>query len=190
MIRPPLVDAATEVQSVLSSHHLRSCVIGGLAVNRWGEPRLTQDVDFSVLAPLGDEQRALDVVLGAFAPRRPDAGAFAIARRVLLVYATNQVAVDLALAASPFEIEVLDRSSAWAFDAGRSIVTCSAEDLVLYKLVAARPGDVADIEGIVQRQRRKLDVDRIRRYGALFADLKEDPDLLRPFEVSLARAKD
>ena len=92
------------------------------------------------------------------------------------------------LAASPFEVEVLDRSSAWDFADGLSIVTCSAEDLVIYKLVAGRARDVADIEGIVRRQGAGLDVERIRRYGALFAELKEEPDLLRSFERSLARA--
>ena len=63
--------------------------------------------------------------------------------------------------------------------------TCSAEDLVVYKLVAARPQDVLDVQGIVRRQSDRLDVDRIRRWGGVFAELKEDPDLLRPFEDAL-----
>ena len=107
---------------------------------------------------------------------------------MLLIQSTNKVAVDIGLAASPFEVEVLDRSSAWDFADGLPIVTCSAEDLVLYKLVAGRARDVADIEGIVRRQASVLDVERIRRYGVLFAELKEEPDLLRSFERSLARA--
>lgn len=184
---PALIAAAVEVQSVLSAGAIRACVIGGLAVQRWGEPRATQDVDFSVLAPPGDEQRPLDLLLGAFTPRRADARAFALANRVVLIQSTNEVAVDIGLAASAFEVEVLDRSSAWDFAEGIALVTCSAEDLVLYKLVAARTRDVADIEGIVRRQGSGLDVERIRRYGELFAELKEDPDLLRPFEMSLAQ---
>ena len=54
MIAPPLIEAAVEVQSALSAGGIQSCVIGGLAVQRWGEPRATQDVDFSVLAPIGE----------------------------------------------------------------------------------------------------------------------------------------
>ena len=50
--------------------------------------------------------------------------------------------------------------------------------------------DVADIEGIVRRQASGLDVERIRRYGGLFAELKEEPDLLRAFEQSLTRARE
>ena len=59
---------------------------------------------------------------------------------------------------------------------------------MIYKLVGKRARDVADIEGIVRRQGLGLDVERIRRYGALFAELKADPDLLRSYERSLARA--
>jgi hypothetical protein len=36
--------------------------------------------------------------------------------------------------------------------------------------------------GIVRRQVGRLNVDFIRRWGREFAELKEDPDLLRPFE--------
>ena len=177
-----------DVQRVLTAGDIPSCVIGGLAVQRWGEPRATQDVDLSVLAPVGDERRPLDLLLGSFAARRPDALAFAVANRVLLIQAKNQVAVDVGLAGSAFEVEVLARSSPWVYS-DAAIVTCSAEDLVIYKLVAGRARDVADVEGIVRRQGRRLDAERIRRYGALFAELKEEPDLLRPFEEAWAQLK-
>ena len=186
MILPALIEAALEVQGVLTTAGTRSCVIGGLAVQRWGEPRATQDVDFSMLAPVGEERRPLDLLLRTFTPRRSDALAFAIANRVLLIQATNQVAVDVGLAGSDFEVEVLERSSHWVYR-GTSLVTCSAEDLVLYKLVAGRARDVADIEGIVRRQGAGLDVGRIRRFGQLFAELKEEPELLRAFETALTR---
>ena len=65
--------------------------------------------------------------------------------------------------------------------------TCSAAHLVVYKLVAARPQDLVDMAGIVGRQGGRLDVERIRRWGREFAELKEDPDLLRPFEDALRR---
>ncbi|PHY08991.1 MAG: hypothetical protein CK533_12795 [Acidobacterium sp.] len=108
----------------------------------------------------------------------------------MLIRSSNGVAADIGLAGSAFEVEILERSSAWNIGAGASIVTCSAEDLVIYKLVAGRARDVADIEGIVRRQGADLEVERIRRYGALFAELKEEPELLRAFEQSLTRARE
>jgi hypothetical protein len=55
---------------------------------------------------------------------------------------------------------------------------------VVYKLVAARPQDLVDVTGIVRRQGRRLNADLIRRWGREFAELKEDPDLLSPFEAA------
>lgn len=56
---------------------------------------------------------------------------------------------------------------------------------MIYKLIAARPQDLVDVISVVQRQGSRLDVERIRHWGREFAAIKEDPDLLRPFEDAL-----
>ena len=177
-----LAIAAREVLSVLEAARIRACVNGALAVHRWGEPRATSDADFSALAPYGDEHGVVDLLLSRLEPRRPDTRAFALANRVLLLKTREGVEIDVALAALPFEIEALDLASAWEIVPGVPLRTCPAEHLIVYRLVAARLRDFVDVEGIVQRQRQRLDVDRIRRWGRIFAELKDDPDLLRPFE--------
>lgn len=179
---PELVEAARDVLTVLDEAGLSGCLIGGLVVNRWGQPRATTDVDFSVLAPYGDEGRVLDVLLQNFTPRRPDARTFALANRVLLLVTATGVGVDVALAAFEFEFEALERSSLWEAVPGVQLRTCPAEHLIVYKLVAARPQDLIDVEGVVRRQAGRLDLECIRRWGRVFAELKEDPDLLRVFE--------
>ncbi len=185
---PDLPAAAQEALGVLDRAGLRACLIGGLVVPRWGEPRATTDVDLSALAPYGQEAAAIDILLSHFAPRRADARDFAIAHRVLLVRAANGVSLDVALAAFPFEIEALDAASNWDVMPGVTLRTCSAEHLIVYKLVAARIRDLADVEGVVRRQGTRLDVGLIRRWGTMFAELKEDPDLLMPFERVLRAA--
>jgi hypothetical protein len=184
---PELALAAREVLTALDDVDVRACVIGALAVLRWGEPRATSDVDFSALAQFGDEGRVIDVLLGRFAPRRPDAKDFALANRVLLLRTQGGVDVDVALAAFPFEIEALELASAWDIVPGVSLRTCGAAHLVIYKLVAGRTHDLSDMESIVRRQGDALDVDCIRRWGREFAELKGDPDLLRPFEDALRK---
>jgi hypothetical protein len=186
---PELAEAAREVLAVLEAAAVPACLIGGLAVGRWGQQRATTDVDFSVLAPYGEEGRVLDLLLKRFEARRPDARAFALANRVVLLKSSTGVGVDVALAAFPFETEALDLASPWEAIPGVSLRTCPAEHLVVYKLVAARPQDLVDVRGIVQRQRRSLDVERVRHWGRIFADLKEDPDLLTPFENALRAAR-
>ena len=186
---PVLVGVAQELLSVLQNAGIDACVIGGLAVLRWGQPRATADVDVSVLAPYGEEARVLDILLGRYAPRGPGALEFAQSNRVLLITTSSGVPIDVALAAFPFEIEALHAASSWEATPGVFLNTCAAEDLVVYKLVAARPQDLIDVEGIVRRQVTGLDVERIREWGRMLADLKEDPDFLQQFEAALRRAR-
>ncbi|OFW30297.1 MAG: hypothetical protein A3H97_09440 [Acidobacteria bacterium RIFCSPLOWO2_02_FULL_65_29] len=118
-----------------------------------------------------------------FEARRPDAEAFALANRVLLLKTRDGVEIDVALAAFPFEIEAIEMASSWEIVPSLPLRTCPAEHLIVYKLVAARTHDLSDMESIVRRQGARLDVERVRRWGREFAELKEDPDLLRPFEI-------
>ena len=188
--RPPphLVSAAQAVLDTLDAARIPACLIGGMVIARWGQPRATTDADFSVLAPYGEEEHVLDILLEHFQPRRQDARAFALDRRVLLIQTAEDVKIDVALAAFPFEIEAIERATPWNLSPDAALRTCSAEHLVVYKLVAGRPQDLIDIDGIVRRQGSRLDLDRIRRWGREFAELKEDPDLLRPFEDALRKA--
>lgn len=186
---PHLVSAAQEVLGTLDAACIPACLIGGMVIARWGQPRATTDADVSVLAPYGEEERVLDLLLARFRPRRPDARVFALDHRVLLLETADGVKIDVALAAFAFEIEAINGATPWRIWESVVLRTCSAEHLVVYKLVAARPQDVIDVESIVRRQRGRLDLDRIRRWGREFAELKEDPDLLRPFEDALRKAQ-
>src|SRR5206468_1331772 len=122
-----VLEAAGEVQTFCQQQKWRFCFIGGVAVQRWGEPRLTQDVDLTLLAGFGGEETFVDACLKAFQPRRPDAREFALIRRVLLIRTRTGVSVDVALGAFPFEERSIQRASAWLWE-GRSLLTCSAGD--------------------------------------------------------------
>lgn len=45
MTPPRLVEAAEELLVFLSASGRSACLIGGMVVSRWGEPRATKDVD-------------------------------------------------------------------------------------------------------------------------------------------------
>jgi hypothetical protein len=93
------------------------------------------------------------------------------------------------LGALPFEIEVLARASPWRLSPRIKLLVCSPEDLIVYKLVAGRPRDLLDVEGIVRLRWRDLDLRRIRSYTRQFAELLEAPHLLQPFEDALRNAR-
>jgi hypothetical protein len=182
---PALARAAAHLLRYLDTLKRPACVIGGVAVARWGEPRATQDVDLTVLTEFGEEEQVLRELLAEFASRIHSPERFAVANRIALLTLPGGINADVSFASFPFEREAIERSSPWAIAENVQIRTCSSEDLIVYKLVAARPGDIQDIIRIVQRQKHKLDVDRVRGWGRQFAELKEDPELLSPFEAAL-----
>jgi len=172
----PLFEAAAEIQGFFLERDWRSAVIGGLAVQRWGEPRQTRDVDLALLTGIGGEHEYVDAILARFPARRPDGRAFALTYRVLLIQSTAGVPLDISLAALPYEERVMSRSSPFAFTSDCVITTCSAEDLVVLKAFADRPQDWLDVEGIIVRQRSELDRTLVRRELRELLDLKEDLD--------------
>lgn len=183
----PLFAAAVDVQAFVLSQGWRSTVIGGLAVQRWGEPRQTRDVDLSLLTGLGNEAAFIDPLLERYRARRTDAREFALSYRVVLIETASSIPLDISLAALPFEARVVDRSTAFAFAPGCLITTCSAEDLVVLKAVADRPQDWLDIEGIAVRQGAALDRELVMAELGPLLDLKEDDTPATTLRKILAR---
>ena len=152
-----LFAAAADLQAFCAERGWKSCVIGGLAVQRWGEPRQTRDVDLTLLTGLGNEERFVDPLLARYAARIPNARRFALERRVLLLRTGSDVPLDVSLGGLSFEARVVERATAFEVDPGVALITCSAEDLIVLKVFAGRPQDWIDVEGIIVRQGRTLE---------------------------------
>lgn len=159
----PIYGAALELQAFCREQAWRFCFIGGVAVQRWGEPRLTVDADLTLLTGFGNEEPYVDALLGAFRARTPDARSFALRRRVLLLQASNTIPLDVSLGAIPFEERLVERASDFKIQEGAALVTCCAEDLIVLKTVAGREQDWLDIQGIAVRQSSRLDERLIER---------------------------
>lgn len=172
-----LAQAASEVCAFMAAHRWEYCVIGGLAVQRWGEPRTTLDADITLLTGWGEEEGYVTAILERFESRIPDGHAFALARRVLLIRASNGKDVDIALGALPFEAGMVRRAVPVEFAPGLDLPCCTAEDLFVMKAFAARPRDWLDAESIVVRQGR-LDGAYIIEHLTSLCELKAAPDIL------------
>lgn len=175
----PLFVAAKEISGFMAARQWRHCIIGGLAVQRWGEPRLTRDVDLTLLTGVGREESFVRPLLERFPGRLPDALEFALNNRVLLIRASNGKDVDISLGALEFEIDMLDRATEFEFAPDCILPVCSAEDLFIMKAFAARPQDWLDAESIAVRQQSRLDATCILKNLSVLADLKESPDILK-----------
>jgi hypothetical protein len=172
-----LFEAAKEVCEFMAARRWAFCIIGGLAVQRWGEPRTTLDVDMTLLTGWGEEEHYVTTILDRFEPRIPDGHAFALTRRVLLIRASNGKDVDIALGALPFEDGMVRRAAPVEFAPGLVLPCCTAEDLFIMKTFAARPRDWLDAESVVIRQAH-LDTLYILEHLAELCKLKEAPDIL------------
>ena len=171
-----LFAAAADIQTFCSGRGWRSCVIGGLAVQRWGEPRQTRDVDLTLLTGMGGEEQFVDPLLARYTARIPDARTFALERRVLLVQTSSGIPLDVSLGGLPYEARILDRASSFEVEPDVILVTCSADDLVVLKAFAGRPQDWLDIEGVIVRQRQLLDRDLVLRELRPLLHLKDDEE--------------
>jgi hypothetical protein len=80
----PLLEAAYELQDFFDGRPWKFCVIGGIALLRWGEPRFTRDVDVTLLTGFGREDDFIAPLLSFECRGRiPDSAEFARKNRVL-----------------------------------------------------------------------------------------------------------
>ncbi|MBI2439966.1 MAG: hypothetical protein HYV35_01190 [Lentisphaerae bacterium] len=174
----PLYQAAKEVSDFMQERQWKFCVIGGLAVQRWGEPRTTLDVDITLLTGFGEEESYAVPLLESFKARIPEALPFALRNRVLLLTTSNGRDVDVSFGALPFEYEMMARAAPFEFMPGVTLTTCMAEDLLIMKAFAARTRDWLDVEGIIVRRQGHLDIRYILKHLTLLCELKETPEIL------------
>ena len=172
----PIIEAAREIQDFILENDWKFCFIGGLALQRWGKPRLTNDVDLTLLTGFGNENIFVNRLLGSFNSRITDAESFALRNRIILLKIGN-VGIDISLGALPFEEDVIARASNFEYLPEFSLLTCSAEDLIVYKAFADRLQDWADIENISTVQ-TSLDWNYIFSQLSPLVELKEAPEIL------------
>lgn len=157
----------------LEYRHLAYAVIGGMALAQWGVVRATLDVDFKIAVPDTDYAAVRDLLVRRFPlPGRPD-----LPTNPLIVSVdADGVIVDFLLALPGYDSGVVDRAIRKSYK-GHEIRFCSAEDLIILKAVAARPRDWLDIEGLVEAQRSRLNLDFIRDWSDQFAEALERPEI-------------
>lgn len=174
-----LVEQGLELQELLAAQGWEFCFIGGIAVQRWSEPRFTKDMDLTVLTGYGPEEKFTRFLLSHFKARIHDPIEFAIYNRVVLLQNEHGTGIDISLGALPFEEDAVRRSTIQKFVPGISLRLCTAEDLIIMKSFAARPLDWHDVRGVLVRQGTKtLDWPYIDGHLAVLAELKEEPEIV------------
>jgi len=169
-------EALRNLKSFFEEHGIAYMVIGGLANAVWGEPRFTYDADLKVALRGLSIAEFAKLVGERFEFRRDDAIRFAQQTYVLLIQ-VDEVPADLSIGVLPYEIQAIERAREIDIE-GVRLPVCTAEDLIIHKAISEREKDWLDIEGILLRQRDKLDQKYILGWLKQFAEALERPEIL------------
>lgn len=179
-----LIAEALKLQQLCEAMKWRFCFIGGLALQIWGEQRLTKDIDLTLLTDFLNDELFVNTLLSHYRGRISDAKEFALTNRVLILETADKIGIDISLGGLPFEHSLIERATYRNYTSEISLQTCSAEDLVVMKAVASRPRDWADVESIVIKQ-PQLDWPYIEEQVRPFAEVMNNGDVL----TSLAKIR-
>ncbi len=183
-----LAAALAQLREALDASRAPWMCIGGIAVIAQGVRRTTTDID----ATLRAEGIDLDALIRLFArhgirPRIANASAFARKSQVLLLeHAATGVELDVSLAWLSFEHEALAAHAIVDF-AGVKAPMARPEDLLIYKLFAARPQDLKDAETLLLLHRARIDLARVRRILEQLAEMSDEPAVANRLDEMVAR---
>jgi len=155
-----------ELADALDAEGIQWMLIGGLAVGAWTTPRGTKDVDLALAVPDADklatalERARLEVDPSQLAGLE-EGGVLRVQRSVP---GQPSLIVDLLCAGTDFEREALTlRRSSELF--GVPTWIGSPDDLLLFKLIAGRPRDMADADRLIRLGITPEDTDRVRAWA-------------------------
>lgn len=92
-----LIREAASIQEFIESRNWDFYFIGGIPVQVWGQPRLTQDIDFTLFTNLKDEPEYLSAFLERYRPKFSDAAEYALLNRVMPMVTESGIGIDLTL---------------------------------------------------------------------------------------------
>ena len=175
-----LIDSVIAFQDFLKKEGIPVASIGGIAVAVWGEPRLTRDIDMKVLVSR-ENRGSLLTLLRAFTPLQEDSDESF--RRLGLAFFRDSsgVRIDVMLADTIFDETAIRRARDIDFTPGKNIRVCTAEDLIVYKMLSTRAKDRGDVESVIQKQGDALDGAYIENWLAQFEEALADSTLIRDF---------
>jgi hypothetical protein len=183
-----LVQVLGAIAEALRVAGLRWYVFGAQAVVAYGRPRLTADLDITVVAELEDVPRVVGSLAEAGLVLQPIAtNDFVRRTRVLpFVDRSTSIPVDVVLGGPGLEHEFA--AHAREIDLGGvTVPVISPDDLIVTKILAGRPKDLDDVDGILRAQSPSLDLDRSHRFLRMLEEALSRDDLVPRLDEAIAR---
>jgi hypothetical protein len=164
-------------------------LFGAQAVQIWGIPRLSADVDVTIrLRSQGVGPFVAAMRDAGFTMRVPDPEGFSAEMRVLpFLHEASRIPLDAILAGPGPEEEFLARARVVAIE-GVRVPVISPEDLVVTKILAGRPKDLEDVRGILRQAGAKFEPERVRSLLTSLEAALDRSDLRPLFEEQVRAA--
>ncbi len=181
--------ALADLAPALSALGVRWYVFGAQAAIHYGSPRATADVDVTI--ELGDATvAALVAKLAAhgIVSRIPLDDDFVARSRVLpMVHTPTGFGVDIVLAGPGPEETFLERALTVEVE-GVAVPMASPTDIIVMKVLSARPKDIEDVVAIARAAPEGLDLDGARRALIELQTLLDQSDLVPALDAAIERA--
>ncbi len=169
-------NALSDLSSILKNENVPYMIIGGLANAVWGNPRATLDIDVTIWVDSDEVQKTLSMLEERYAFMVKEPLDFILKTRVLPVRNKENLRIDIIFGALPFEKDAIDRAVEVKVG-DTSIKFCTAEDLILLKILSERSKDLEDVRGILRFQREKLDFTYLEPRIEELSDLLDRPGI-------------
>ena len=171
-------DALGSLARLFKECNVPYMIIGGLASAIWGNPRATLDIDVTIWVVDDHIQKTVSMLETKYAFMVEDPFDFISETRVLPVKTNENLRVDIIFGALPFEKDAIDR--AVEVKVGDTFIKfCTAEDLILLKIISERSKDIEDVRRVIRFQKDNLDFIYLEPRIQELSDLLDRPDIMR-----------
>ncbi|MDX2130126.1 MAG: nucleotidyltransferase [Chloroherpetonaceae bacterium] len=161
------------IDSLCKRSNLDYIVIGGVAVMYYESARQTTDIDLSVDTEIGEFNKVVNIFTSnGFRAVKENPLVFFERYFVLpLIDDVNGIKVDVAAGVGGFEKLSISRGKRVTFgNAEFNIAT--PEDMLIFKLFAARERDIADVKYLIRRFRKQLSIPYLKSTAKKFQELE------------------
>lgn len=159
----PVAELLGDLAAALDSLSARWYLFGAQAAILHGAPRLTADVDVTLLlerCPLDEAVKSLEAA--GFQSRVPDVLRFATDTGVIpLDHPRSGMPVDVVIGGSGLEAEFAARAVRRNVE-GVSVPVAACEDLIAMKILAGRPKDLDDALAVLSAQTGRMNLEMMR----------------------------
>jgi len=146
----PFQNLLKKIANALDKRQIPYMIIGGQAVLVYGEPRLTRDIDVTLGVGVEERERVMSAISHIKLKFLTD-DIESFVKKTMVLPALDEksgVRVDFIFSFTPYERQAIERAKHIKF--GRITVRfASPEDVVIHKVLAARPRDIEDIKSIL-----------------------------------------